>query len=103
VSDDTIRVDVRVIGVERVAGAGRLLALADVEIAVDGLVILLHGVRIERAAAGVLQIGAPAFRHRGESFPAIDLPPELSSAIADTVIDQFRRLSVPLGLIGRGG
>ncbi|PHK93794.1 hypothetical protein CR162_16900 [Pseudoroseomonas rhizosphaerae] len=82
--------DVRfeVLGVERVAGAGKLKALAVVLVEVEGVQITLQGVQVVQGADG-LCCRAPTFRHPrdGRWLPAVALPPVLADAIAAEVLE----------------
>ena len=76
-----------VTGFERIPGKGRLTALADVRIEIEGVVLLLQGVRVLREPDGGLACQEPRFRHPdGRWMPVAVLPPELSEAIAATVL-----------------
>ena len=91
---DTVAVDYRVLGVEPVRGAGRLEALAAIELDVAGVVIVLQGVQLRRRADGDFDCAAPAFRHprTGQWFPAVILPPELRTALGKEVLATIRAL-----------
>jgi hypothetical protein len=73
-----------------VAGSRRLLALAEIEIDIDGIVIGLHGVRVVDLGRCALGIEAPAWRSGGVPQPAISLPAEQQAAIADAVLDAYQ-------------
>jgi hypothetical protein len=90
---ETIPVEYRVLGVERAIGTGRLLALANVEIDVAGVVLRLQGVQVRRGTKG-LECSAPVWRHPhlGRWLPAVTLPPELLRAIAVDVLDAFNAI-----------
>jgi stage V sporulation protein G len=103
VDDDSALAHVTVLRVERVR-AGRLLALAEVEIVVDGVGISLHGVRVVKTAPRSRGVQAPAYRHDGVARPAVTLPPELARAVANAVLDEFdaMRFAAAPGAAGKG-
>ena len=72
-----------VTGLERIKGCGRVLALAALEIDFDGVVVRLEGFQVLRQGHRVFA-HAPRFRNpkTGVWAPAVVLPDELSSAIA---------------------
>jgi stage V sporulation protein G len=82
-SDSTATVTFVVTGLQRMAGAGRLLALATVEIDLEGVVVLVQGMQVIRHR-GRLSTQAPCFRNpqTGAWMPAVILPDELGAAIA---------------------
>lgn len=97
----TTRVAVTVLGIAPVRGArpnrtrvgrGRLLALASVELVIDGVAITLQGVQIMlRGATHDLAVAAPVFRGPTlATLPAVILPDDLASAVADAVLDQYQ-------------
>lgn len=89
---ETIPVAFTVLGIDRTPAAGRLVALANVELDVCGIVLTLQGVRIVRAPGGGLACEAPTWRHptRGDHLPALVLPPALRDALAAEVFEQAR-------------
>lgn len=92
---ESVTVNIEVMGIERVRGAGRLLAFGIVRVEIGGVELTLQGVQIVRAADGSISVRAPMFRHPrdGRSHPSVLLPSELSAAIADEVL----ALARPLG------
>lgn len=87
--DETAPVTIAVLGIER-APAGRLVGLAAVELLIDGVAIVLQGVRIIRTGPRGLGVEAPTFRGpTGAAVPTVILPPELSAAIARVVLDEY--------------
>jgi hypothetical protein len=61
---ETVPVTFTLDGIERVQGAGRLVALAIVTLDVAGGVeITLQGVQVRRRADGGLECSPPTFRH----------------------------------------
>jgi hypothetical protein len=79
----TTIVSFTVLGVEPVRGAGRLIALARVELELDGVILIMQGVRVVRMGNGVLT-EPPKFRdpRTGDWLPALIVPAELGEAIA---------------------
>lgn len=79
---------------------GRLIALASVEIDVDGIVFVLDGVRIFRyRAVGNVQdlagVSAPQYRdERGVWQSAVQLPPEIEAVFSDAVMRRCNELGV---------
>ena len=84
---ETSVVSFAVTGFEWVGGKGRLAGLADLRIGIEGVVLLLQGVRVLREPDGRLECEEPRFRHPdGRWVQAAVLPPELSDAIAVAVL-----------------
>jgi hypothetical protein len=79
----TTIVSFTVLEVLPVRGAGRLIALASVELELDGVVLIMQGVRVVRMGNGVLT-EPPKFRdpRTGDWIPALIVPAELGEAIA---------------------
>ena len=68
--------------------AGRLFALASVEIEIGGVAIELHGLRVLRVGAEGTRIELPQFRDAAGLYRAVvTLPPEVYGPIGDVVID----------------
>jgi stage V sporulation protein G len=85
--DETSTVRITVLEVTPVQ-AGKLFALASVEIDIDGLRIEVHGVRAERAKPHGTRIELPMYRNAAGSWrPAIILPDEVRGPIGDAVLD----------------
>jgi stage V sporulation protein G len=82
----TSTVTFTVTDVERVEGAGRLIALAIIELELDGVVLVVQGVRVVRQNNRIAT-EAPRFRdpRTGQWVPALILPDELGRAIAREV------------------
>jgi hypothetical protein len=82
-ASSTATVTFVVTGVERIRGAGRLVALAAVEIDLEGVVVLVQGIQVIRHR-GHIATQAPRFRdpRSGAWLPAVVLPEELGAAIA---------------------
>ena len=87
------------------AHAGKLFALASVEVDIDGVQITIHGIRALHVAEPVgTRIELPQFRDTsGRWQTAITLPEEVRGPIGDVVLDELaerglvrRRFAVPL-------
>ncbi len=79
-------------------GRRRLMGLAQVEVILDGVAIVLQGVRILRRADGLSYVEPPCYRHTdGDMVPAVLLPVELEEAVAWAVLHRARpaQLSLP--------
>jgi hypothetical protein len=63
--------------------AGRLLALADVELDFGGVPVVVNSIRIEREANGV-SVRLPVDR---DGRPLIILPAEVKDGVSDIVLD----------------
>jgi hypothetical protein len=82
----TATVTFTVTDVERIEGAGRLAALAAIEIELDGIALTVQGVRVVRHKNRITT-EAPRYRdpRTGQWLPALILPDELGAAIAREV------------------
>src|ERR1700722_16600215 len=86
------------------AQAGRLFALASVEIDIDGIQVQVHGIRALRVAPAGTRIELPKFRAAaGMMRPAVSLPDEVRRPIGDAVLEALierglaaRRFAVPV-------
>jgi DNA-binding cell septation regulator SpoVG len=86
---DTVPVTVTVLRIERVE-SGRLLALAEVEIDIAGVALVLHNIRVLKTGPRSRGIAAPCCRvANGRLADAVSLPPELAKAIANAVLDEY--------------
>jgi hypothetical protein len=84
---DTVSVSFEVVDFRRVHGARDLLALATVDINLDGIAVTLRGVQVLRLPNGKLQARAPHYRTTtGVWAPAVTLPDELERAIGAEVL-----------------
>jgi hypothetical protein len=63
VEAETLPVAYRVLSVQRVAGAGKLKALATVELDTGGVVLTLQGVQARLGPDGQTACGPPRWRH----------------------------------------
>lgn len=89
-TEETTTASLEVLAVEPVSGKGRLLALATVALVLDGVEIVLQGVKVTEQPGGGMKCDAPTFRHPdGAWYPAVVLPPELGKAIADEVFSRL--------------
>jgi hypothetical protein len=87
---DRIDVAYEVTGIERIAGGGKLAALANVEIDIGGVVIGLQGCQVRRDAAGALTVTAPMFRSGDGAWrSAVVLPDALRDALGREVLDHM--------------
>jgi hypothetical protein len=84
--ETTATVTFTVTDVERIEGAGRLAALAAIEIELDGVALTVRGVRVLRQR-GRITTEPPRYRdpRTGQWLPALILPDELGLAIAREV------------------
>jgi hypothetical protein len=85
-ADGTATVTFTVTDVERIEGAGRLAALAAIEIELDGIALTVQGVRVVRQSNRITT-EAPHYRdpRTGQWRPALILPDELGAAIGREV------------------
>jgi hypothetical protein len=78
-------VSIRVLSVTPVR-AGRLFALASVEIDIDGIPLAVHGIRALNAAGGT-RIELLRYRDQNATLrPTISLPEEVGGPIGDAVL-----------------
>ncbi|BAE50987.1 hypothetical protein amb2183 [Paramagnetospirillum magneticum AMB-1] len=83
---DTTSVTVSAIHITHLMNAGKLRALADVEVVFDGVVMVIQGVQV-RADGKSTKVSLPKYRAPDGSWKAaIILPDEIKDAISDTVI-----------------
>jgi DNA-binding cell septation regulator SpoVG len=96
---DTVPVSVTVLRVEHNSGGPRgLLALADVEIAIEGIAFVLHGVRVISTGPRSRCAATPCHRiANGRLADTITLPPELARAVGNAVLDEFDRQAASAG------
>jgi stage V sporulation protein G len=70
--------------------AGKLFALASVEIDIDGVLIEIHGIRAVHVPPAATRIELPTFRDTsGSTRAAIILPEEVRGPIGDAVLGQL--------------
>ena len=70
--------------------AGKLFAIASVEIDIDGVLIEIHGIRAVHVPPAATRIELPVFRDAsGSSRAAIILPEEVRGPIGDAVLSQL--------------
>ena len=78
---------------------GKTFALASVEVDIDGVLLVIHGVRAMRAQPMGTRIDLPVYRdENGVWRRAITLPDEISGPIGKAVLDEL----VVRGLAIRG-
>lgn len=86
---ETSTVTIEVLDVTMLGGRRRLQGLAQVEIVLDGVAMILQGVRIMRRADGLSYCEPPCYRHTdGDMIPAVVLPEELEEAVARAVLER---------------
>jgi len=77
--------------------AGKLFALASVEIDIDGVPIEIHGIRAMHVPLATTRIELPTFRDAaGRSRAAIILPEEVREPIGDAVLNQLVELGLAI-------
>ena len=83
---DTTTAVITVLSFIPLANAGKLLALADVELVLDDVPLIIHGVQV-RADGDGTKIALPRYRSpSGEWISAITLPDEVREPMGDAVI-----------------
>ena len=83
---DTASVTISTIHSTHLRNAGKLRALADVEVVFDGVVMVIQGVQVRADVKGS-EVHLPKFRDSDGSWrAAIILPDEIKDAISETVI-----------------
>lgn len=97
---EAVAVEFTVLEVEPVPGAGRLVAVALVELDFAGVgfaLQVLQRVQVVRGSDGGLSCRAPEWRHpaSGRWYPAVIAPPELIAAIADAVLPAAAAVLAP--------
>jgi hypothetical protein len=84
---DRSTVNITVLAVTPVR-AGRLFALASIEIEIGGVAIELHGIRVLRVGADGTQVELPQFRDAAGLYRSVvTLPPEVDDPIGNAVLD----------------
>lgn len=82
---ETLPVRVEVLALHPFSGSG-VLALADVELTVGGIALILHGVQL-RADAHKTEVTLPRYRDASGAWKAaVTLPEELRGPVGDVVI-----------------
>jgi hypothetical protein len=79
---------------------GKLIALASVEVEIDGVAIVLHGIQALRTEAPGTRVELPKYRDaRGVWRAAVSLPDEVPRAIGGAVLEALieRGLAIRLG------
>ena len=78
-------------GVEHARGRGRLLGLADAEVVVEGVAVVVQGIGLVHGDAGAPVVQPPRRRHPdGRWLAAVVLPEEPERAIAAEMLAAFR-------------
>jgi hypothetical protein len=89
-ASETLDVEFKLTGIERIAGGGKLAALANVEVDIGGVVIGLQGCQVRRDAAGALSVVAPMFRSSdGVWRSAVVLPDSLRDALGSEILEHL--------------
>lgn len=91
---ETSTVSVTVRHIEPATG-GPLVALASVEILIDGVALVVQGIRIVRRPPRIA-VEAPLFRCGAAWLPAILFPDDLGQPLADAVLDAYDATRLPL-------
>ena len=82
----TTTVQITVLNLAPMRGRGNLLALADVEVLLDGISIILHGVQV-CATSERTEVRLPRYRAPdGSWMAAITLPDEVKGPMGDAVM-----------------
>lgn len=83
-------------GIEMVRGAGKLVALAIVDLDIAGVVMTIQGVQVLREPSGALTCRAPQFRDAsGVWRSAVLLPDTLRDALGCEVLASHPSLAAP--------
>lgn len=83
---ETTQALVTVLSLVPVSGGGKLLALADVEVVIDGIQIVVHGVQVRGDGAGT-EVTLPRYRAADGTWrAAVSLPEELKGSMGDVVL-----------------
>lgn len=80
--NDTITIHCKCIAITAVHGGGRLLALADVAVEIDGIAVQINSVRVVAEPAGTA-VRLPVDR---QGRPVVVLPDELCGHLGDVVL-----------------
>lgn len=85
----SIRVSITVLSIKPVK-FGRVFALASVEIDIDGVLLVIHGVRAMHAQPMGTRVDLPVFRdENGVWQRAITLPDEICGPMGKVVLDEL--------------
>ncbi len=83
---DTTTVIITVLDISPLKNRGKLLALADVELVLDEVGVVIHGIQVCADGDGT-KIALPRYRApNGEWMTAISLPDEVKGPMGDAVI-----------------
>lgn len=87
---ETSPATVEVLSLTLTRAPGRLIGLAVVEVVLDGVPIVIQGVRVLRRPDGLAVVQMPTYRHTtGELIPALVLPDELDDAVQRQVLHEL--------------
>jgi stage V sporulation protein G len=76
-----------VLAIHPIANAGKLLALAEVELVIDGVSLLIHGVQV-RADGEKTEVSLPRYRAPDGTWKtSITLPAEVRDPMGDVVME----------------
>jgi stage V sporulation protein G len=96
-------VGISVVDVQSV-NAGKLFALATVEIDIDGVIIVVHGIQALRNEPAGTRIEYPKYRDAtGVWRTAVTLPDEMKGPIGDAVLDVLVERGIALRRVGPFG
>jgi len=84
--DTTTTATITVLTIAPVSNAKKLLALADVELVLDGVAVAIHGIQV-RADGDGAEVALPRYRAPdGEWRSAVTLPDEIRGPMGDAVL-----------------
>lgn len=93
-NSETKQAQIRVVSIDRIA-AKRVIALASVELEIDGVVVTINGIQAVRNEPAGLRIELPRFRDdAGVWRTAINLPEEVRGPMGDAVIEELLRIGL---------
>ena len=107
--DDTAVVAATVIDIRPITGKGRILALASVELLLDGVAFVIHGVQVVRTkhpVTGQEATGVDLPRYRaadGSWQQAITLPEALRRPLGEAVLEECCRRGITRALTAAAG
>jgi hypothetical protein len=85
---ETVGIEVRLLGIERLHGSGELIALAAAMIVIADVELQIQGVQVRRdRRTGRVTVLPPQFRSNGRWFPAIVLPEPVLAALEDSFVE----------------
>lgn len=84
---NTSTATITVLAITPVSNAGKLLALADVEVQLDGVAITVHGIQVRADGKGT-EVALPRYRASDGSWKnAVSLPDEVRAPMGDAVME----------------